>query len=119
MIELERNLLGLVMGLQIDPVQLGLEEKHFSSFYNQEIWNACLYFVSKKLNPDVIVVSDYLADKHPHDAAMGSTWYADLVEICRDSLGKVTAKNHVKIIKEGTAKNLFREFLAARRIDVN
>jgi len=48
MIEIERNVIGIILKGLVDPVLLDLDEKHFSSIYGKRIWRAICFFTAKK-----------------------------------------------------------------------
>ena len=50
---IERNILGLCLTGQLDPLLTGLEEKHFSNFAHKQIWEAITGLCHRKLTPDI------------------------------------------------------------------
>ncbi|MCP3701055.1 MAG: hypothetical protein GY920_21560 [Aliivibrio sp.] len=88
---IEENILGLCINGMIDPTMTGLEEKHFSSYPNKQVWAVIQSLVTRKITPDVINVTEEL----PNDP----TWHPYISSMSRDAVGSYAADSHIKKIK--------------------
>ncbi len=89
---IERNILGLCLTGQLDPLLTGLEEKHFSNFAHKQIWEAITGLCHRKLTPDIATVSDYLPKT--------DDWFTILAVMAKENIGSFAANGHIKQIKE-------------------
>ena len=97
---IERNILGLILTLQIEPYETGLEKKHFSCFAHKQIWIAICNVLSEGMNNDLITVSDYLNYKMDIDPPEMDTWFGFLSQIAKENIGKSSANGHIEKIKK-------------------
>ena len=99
MIEIERNVIGIILKGLVDPVTLGLDEKHFSSIYGKRVWRAICFFTDKKMTPDLLMVTEHLEASDPINDN-NSSWFGDLATLVKESLPPSTAESHCRAIKE-------------------
>ena len=97
---IERNILGLILTMQIEPFETGLEKKHFSNFVNRQIWSAVCDVLENGMSTDTITVSEYLNDKINLEPPAMDTWFSFLAQISKDNIGKSSAAGHIKKIKD-------------------
>lgn len=122
MIEIERNVIGIILKGLVDPVTLDLNEKHFSSIYGKRIWRAICFFTAKKMTPDLIMVTEHLEVNDPINDN-NSTWFGDLALLVKESLPPSTAESHSRVIKEKwkerQVKSIGAEMANAQDVDIN
>lgn len=122
MIEIERNVIGIILKGLTDPVTLNLDEKHFSSIYGKRIWRAICFFTTKKMTPDLLLVTEYLEDNDPINED-GCSWFGDLANIVNESLPPSTAESHSRAIKdkwkERQVRSIGAEMAADTAADIN
>lgn len=99
MTEIERNIIGIVLKSLIDPSELDLEEKHFSSVYGRKIWRAITHNAAKKITPDLLTITAFLEEKDP--TGCGATpWAIDLYQFFKECLPVSTAKSHASQMRK-------------------
>lgn len=92
---IEENIIGLSLKGEIDPLSTGLDEIHFSNFAHKKIWLCILDLRRKKQVPDLITVSNILANT---DNTIN--WFVTLSVMAKDSIGKSSANGHIEKIKQ-------------------
>jgi replicative DNA helicase len=122
MIEVERNVVGIILKGLGDPAMLDLDEKHFSSVYGKRIWRAICFFTNKKITPDLIMVTEHLEVNEPITDQL-STWFGDLAQIVKESLPPSTLQSHSRVIrekwKERQVRTIGAEMANSQDADIN
>ena len=112
---IERNIIGLCLTGQIDPLLTGLDEKHFSNFAHKQVWIAITSLCHRKLTPDIMTVANEL----PSD----SDWFSVLAVMAKDNIGEFSASGHIKQIKKTwlsrELKNIGNEISNSDNADIN
>ncbi len=112
---IERNILGLCLTGQVDPMLLGIDEKHFSNFAHKQIWSSIINLCHRKLTPDIVTVSESLPKN--------DDWFSILAVMAKDNIGKFSIEGHVKQLKEKwrvrELKNIGAEITNSDNYDVN
>jgi len=112
---IERNIIGLCLTGQLDPLITGLDEKHFSNFAHKQIWASIIDLCYRKLTPDILTVSNSLQGN--------DDWFNILAVIASDNIGSFSATGHIKQIKsDWTArelKNVGASIVNSGNTDVN
>lgn len=122
MIEVERNVIGIILKGLVDPVTLDLDEKHFSSIHGKKIWRAICFFSNKKMTPDLLLVTEYLEKNNPVNHN-DMTWFGDLAQVIKEALPPSTAESHSLVIKqkwkERQVQTIGAEMAASQDVDIN
>lgn len=112
---IERNILGLCLTGQIDPIATGLEEKHFSNFAHKQIWQAITDTCHRKLTPDIATITSLLPNN--------DDWFTILAVMAKENIGSFSAGGHIKQIKENwrirELKDIGSAIVNSENIDVN
>jgi replicative DNA helicase len=115
---IERNILGLVLTGNLDPLITGLDEKHFSNFAHKKIWSCIQDISARKETPDLITVTDKM-----NILDTSEDWFVHLSVIANENIGSFSAKGHITQIKKQwkirEIKNIGAEMANDDLADVN
>ena len=97
---IEENIIGLCIKGELDPLNTGLDESHFSNFAYKQLWLAMVDVRRNKQMTDLITMSQIMEGQ---DNTIN--WLAILGTMAKDSLPVKTSVGHIKQIKQNWVNN--------------
>ncbi|MAF36568.1 hypothetical protein CL622_05630 [archaeon] len=115
---IEENIIGLSLKGEIDPLNTGLTDNHFSNFAYQNLWRVMLGVRRRKQMTDLLTIVDLMEKQ---DSSIN--WMAMLGSMVKDSIGKDSAENHVNKIKldwrDREISRIGQQMISASEKDLN
>jgi len=91
---IETNIIGLSASCLIDPLETGLQEKHFTNVYYKKIWSVILDLRHNKKTTDMITLSGELEKTDP-----SVNWFIIIGDAINEKVSTSSAKSHSDKLK--------------------